>query len=287
MITLENCVDRYLSVGCREKALASLREDASCARRLLTRLAPYSVNADRALARKGLALTGAVVHQYRADRKADGVGARTIERELQVGSAACKWCISEEEWDIVNPFVGRLMSRGDRKAVQPQARCLTQAEQTSLLLAAPPLVSAIIEFALETGFRQGEILALTHDRVAGSLVMFEPGDQKSRRHGVRALSARASEIVTTQPRDGLLVFHSAGMPLKGAWLRDAWQLVKARAGVQCKFHDLRKTWAVRARERGVLIQDASAQLGHGDIRVTQAVYALPGAESVLRAVGGQ
>jgi integrase len=274
-MTLAEVLALYQSQGCADKSPRTLRTDAAGLRAVAQALGTYRVDTKAATG----ALRGADVSRYREARKAAGVSPSTIQRELAVASAACRWAISENDMDITNPFAGRLISKADRKAIQPRDRVLTTDEANRLILAADPLMADIIAFALETGFRRDEIRLLTNNRIQGALVTFRPCDQKSGRHGVRALSGAAQAIVARQPA-GVFVFGEMNVD-RFDYL---WGLARKRAGVECVFHDARRTFAHRARERGVPLQDISAQMGHSDTRTTERVYAQAGEAAALRAV---
>ena len=277
-MTLSEVLALYQSQGCADKSPRTLRTDAAGLRSVTQALGTYRVDAKSGQK----ALKGADVSRYREARKAAGVSPRTIMRELAVASAACRWAISEMDMDISNPFAGRAISKADRKAVQPRERILTSEEVSRLLLAADPWMSDVIAFALETGFRRDEVRLLTFDRIYGALVMFGPTDQKSGRHGVRALSQAARDIIDRQPLTSAYVFGEVNVD-RMSYL---WDTARKRAGVDCVFHDLRRSAAVRMREGGVALQDISAQMGHSSIKITESTYARAGAESVLRAVKG-
>ena len=278
-ITLADVMRRYQAFGCREKAARTLKADASSASQVLRALGSYALSLDHAATARTLSLTGSVVGEYREARKREGVSVATIKRELAVASAACRWCIAEENWDIRNPFVGRLISKSDSRNLVVRARELSQDECSRLILAAEQPMADIIAFALLTAFRHDEIRLLTWERVDGCLVRFGVDDQKSRRAGVRAMPAAARTILDRQPA-GQFVFGE----LSGNQFDYLFSKARRRAGVDCTFHDTRKTWACRARDAGVPMQDIQAQLGHESIEVTERVYARASAESVLRAV---
>ena len=61
-------------------------------------------------------IVGETVAAYRAHRATQGVAPESVKRELAVASAACSYAITELNYDITNPFAGRLMSTRDRKA---------------------------------------------------------------------------------------------------------------------------------------------------------------------------
>lgn len=237
-------------------------------------------------------IDGAMVSRYREWRKTVPLPPRnavatptTIKRELAVASAACNFCRAELNWDIPNPFQGRLMSRVDAKSVVTRKRVLTASEEAAILLACPPLARDIAKFALLTGFRQGEILGLTWDRVIGDVVIFTPDDQKSRKFGKRVLSEEALAILNRQDKRGIYVFHVEGQKLRKETLGRWWRKARAMVGLEdVKFHDTRKTAGQKMLDAGASLEGVQAQLGHDDIRTTQKWYVDPSVEMARDAV---
>lgn len=219
-------------------------------------------------------LDGAMVRRYREHRRVIGrVQGETIKRELALASRACAYAISEWDYDMPQPFRGRLVSARDVKKPQPW-HVLTRPEEARLLLAATPLARDIIEFALATGCRQGEILALRWDQIDGDLVHFAPEQQKANRHGTRALSDAAMAVLARQREFGPLVFHESGDPIsRFRWHHQMWHPARVKAGLPgFRFHWLRKTCGQRLLDAGVSITAVQYQLGHAESRTTERAY---------------
>lgn len=237
-------------------------------------------------------IDGAMVARYREWRKTVTLPPRnvtasplTIKRELAVASAAINYCRNEMNWELPNPFQGRLISKADARSVQKRKRVLTQREQSALLLALPPLGKDIARFALLTGFRQGEILSLTWERVVGDVVIFTPEDQKSRKFGKRVLSDEALAIVNRQPKVSPYVFSYKGQKIQKETLSRWWRAARASAGLEdVRFHDTRKTAGQIMLDAGASLEGVQAQLGHDDLRTTQMWYVDPSLERARDAV---
>jgi integrase len=277
MVTVNDVFRAYQAQGCADKGARTVRTDAAGLARVAEVLGRHALDSATAT------LKGVDVTAYRNARKAAGVSPKTILRELAVASAACRWAISEADMDIVNPFAGRMISKQDRKAMQPAGRAISQEEASRLVLAADQPMADIIAFVLETGLRETEVRLLTRDRIHGQLVVFRPEHQKSGRAGVRALSAAAKAIVDRLPDSEYLFHEGDGRALSENRFEYLWRVARKRARVQCRFHDLRVTAATRMRERGVTIADIAAQLGN-TIPVAEKHYAQAGEQAVLRAV---
>lgn len=230
-------------------------------------------------------ITGETVARYRAQRKADGVAASSIKRELAVASGAVNWAIGELNYDVRNPFAGRLITQADKRAIKPRKRILEAGEVKALMLAASGLVQDIIMFAASTGCRQGEILNLTWDQVRGDELHFSPEQNKGGRHSVRALNDTALDILSRQSGGEYVFTDEYGQKLERRTFHNKWNKVRERAGVEdVKFHDLRRYCATRLLTVGSM-ENVKTQLGHADIRTTQAAYAeddVQGVKDALR-----
>jgi integrase len=236
-------------------------------------------------------LTGAAVDRYISYRMScpsrcgGTIAPTTIQKELVVCSNAVKYARRREYVDIPNPFIEADIrcEQVTRDVVLPREKDL------ELLMALPQPARDIVEFALVTGFRKGEILALTHERIfrrdGKCLVEFAPQDQKSRRRGMRALSQRAVEIVLAQGHTTGLVFMHNGGKIRDGWLRYNFLRALRVIGLDdFTFHDLRHTYFTRRVEEGKSISDLSEQAGHSTVRTLERVYVQSTGERAWRAV---
>lgn len=269
---LEDILYPYMRETDSDRKRSTRESEASCSRRLEAFFKGYYLGVRQTS--RNRALTGAVVRQYRERRKLEGVSPQTVKRELALASKAVNYAISEWDYDVDNPFRGRLMSRRDALALEVRAfRVLSAAEEARLLMAAEPLCRDVIVFALNTGLRQGEVLGLTWDQIDGDIVRFTPAQQKSGRHGARALNERALGVLARQEEVGEHVFHREGRRLNRHEFRTLWQKARAKAGLpDVRFHDLRKNLGQRLLEATGDIVAVQYQLGHADIRTTQRIY---------------
>jgi integrase len=178
--------------------------------------------------------------------------------------------VSDEAWRRVKPF---------REASAPKVRYLSHAEAQRLVNASEPGVRPLVQCALLTGCRYGEIIdfrAGDFERDAGTV-------------SVRAsMAGRPRHVVLTD--DGVTLFgrHVAGKlgtalvftrPDGGRWgrshqhrpLREACR----RAGIDppASFHILRHTYATHLLQAGAPLPVIAANLGHADTRMTERHYA--------------
>lgn len=177
---------------------------------------------------------------------------------------------SDEAWRRVKPF---------REASAPKIRYLTHAEAQRLVNASDPGFRPLVQCALLTGCRYGEIVSFQvtdFDRAAGTV-------------SVRASkAARPRHVVLTD--DGVALFerHVAGKAGTALvftrsdgvrWgkshqhrpLREACH--RAAIDPPASFHILRHTYATHLLQAGAPLPVIAANLGHADTRMTERHYA--------------
>ena len=175
-----------------------------------------------------------------------------------------------------NQFSNLRLAATERKAeISPPTMDEYRAllESCAVLGGYGPEMKAMIQFAAWTGVRQGELFAVQWDDVGETEVTVRRsrkldgslGAPKNGRARSVPLLPPARVLDEVPRRPDPFVFHSTrGKPLtKGthAW---SWQRVKARAGVEIRWHDLRHFCATQLLELGLSHFDVSVQLGHTD-----------------------
>jgi integrase len=290
--TIDRCLDEYIADYKRRGGKALDRLEITANAFIRSQLATHQVQA----------LTSAMIRQWHAALAEAPARLRTSRREEQqkvrdidledpnavrrrratanrifgVLKAALNFAFhegharSDEAWRRVKPF---------REASAPKIRYLTSAEARRLVYACEPAFRPLVQCALLTGCRYGEI------------VNFRVGDVD---FGAGTISVRASKggrprhVVLTD--DGITLFeqHVAGRPgtapiftrPDGArWgrshqhrpLREACR----RAGIDppASFHILRHTYATHLLQAGAPLPVIAANLGHSDTRMTERHYA--------------
>jgi integrase len=204
-------------------------------------------------------------------RREEGAAPATINKELGTVRHVFNVAIREWEWCRDNPMHRVAME----KVHNARDRWLTEDEETRLLGAAPAWLQEIILFALHTGMRRGEILALNWadvDLTRGVLVVMKSKNQERR---TIPLNVRVFELlVAKQPRSvsgGLPVFTtSCGTRLDGRNLMRGFYAALKEAGIEnLTFHDLRHTFATRLVHEGVDLYKVQRLLGHKSPVMTQ------------------
>ncbi len=177
--------------------------------------------------------------------------------------------LSDLEWRRVKPF---------ENVEQPRVRYLTVAEAQRLINACNPDFRPLVQAALQTGCRYGELGRM---RVAD----FNPDNGTV--HVQRSKTGEGRHVVLTE--EGADIFNrlSAGRPGDGLLFQKAngtaWgkshqnrPMIAAcsRAGIapQIGFHQLRHTWASLSVMNGVPLLVVADNLGHKDTRMLELHY---------------
>lgn len=175
-----------------------------------------------------------------------------------------------------NPFANLRLPLTEKP---PEIKPPTMEEYRALLDACPILggyakeFRAMIQFAAWTGVRQGELFGLQWQDIGEDTIQVRRSRKFDGTIG-RPKNGREREIMLLPParvleevprRPDPFIFHSPrGNPLLRGTHAWSWQKVKASAGVDCRWHDLRHACATWLLELGLSHFDVSIQLGHTD-----------------------
>jgi integrase len=133
----------------------------------------------------------------------------------------------------------------------------------------------LIIFAVDTGARPGELLALEHRHVEGSRV-YLPGTKSDRARRVVHLTERGKEAYANAVRsiNTPLVWHDKGQPLKwNSWRLLVWQPALTLAGhAKRSPYQMRHTFAYFSLQAGVPISDLAREMGHFSVSLTYETY---------------
>jgi integrase len=261
-ITLDQAVERYLAAKSRKR---SVSED----RRILGHLKDY-FGKDTAL----VELTASRISEYKGHRLSTarkiGEGAAAIERPLAKATVNRALALlrhllrlAHDEWEVLDVVPRIRMER------EPEGRLrwLTPEEATRLLDACRQSRNAdlidLVELALFTGMRRGELLELNWERVdrARGVVLLEV--TKSGRRREVPLNSRADTVLARRGSHAHgLVFGSRNWNA----YRHAFEGAATRAKLtDFRFHDLRHTFASWAVQRGSTLQEVKDLLGHSTL----------------------
>jgi integrase len=261
-ITLDRAVERYLAAKSRKR---SVSED----KRILGHLKNY-FGKDTPLAE----ITASRISEYKGHRLSTarkiGDGEAAIERPLARATVNRALALlrhllrlAHDEWEVLDAVPRIRMER------EPEGRLrwLTTEEAIRLLEACRQSKNAdltdLVEFALFTGMRRGEVLRLTWERVdrARGVVLLEV--TKSGRRREVPLNSRADAVLARRGS------YAHGVVLGSRnWnaYRHAFEGAAARAKlVDFHFHDLRHTFASWSVQRGATLQELKDLLGHSTL----------------------
>jgi integrase len=208
---------------------------------------------------------------YKNKRFADGVKPATINRELTTLKKAFNLARREWEWCTDNPVCRVSMERENNT----RDRWLTAEEEMRLLDAVLPWFRELTVFALNTGMRMGEIIALTWagvDLFRRTVTIFRSKNGERRTIPINdTVLSLLNHKHSRRDKNTELVFSSqAGTALDGANIRRA--LVSALRSSNIPdfhFHDLRHTCATRMVQAGVDLYKVQRILGHKSPIMTQ------------------
>jgi integrase len=212
----------------------------------------------------------------------------TVNRELEVLRhlfyLARKW----DKFRGDNPVA----KAGLFKTESQRIRILTEDEEIRLLNLSEPHLKPIIQMALMTGLRKGELLKLTWDDVNldTNIITVRAENSKSKKSRKIPISSALRIILVEQKlktdhknseeenaeKKSYVFLTPEGKPYSGknpSALKRCFNTALKRAEVErLVFHDLRHTCATRMAERGASIIAVKEILGHSDIKTTMKYF---------------
>jgi integrase len=237
---------------------------------------------DHPLARRSLAAIRSVdIAAFRDARLKAGAAPATVRLDLALVSHL--YTIAAKEWGLPvrNPVRSVSLpspnnARNRRLDAEEEARLLTELSKSR-----NSWIKPLVQLALETAMRQGELLSLVWDNIdLRRRVAFLPETKNGEARAV-PLSSRAVAILEALPRslDGRV------FPIRVDHLRSAWEHACRRAGIEdLHFHDLRHEATSRMAEKLPNVVELSAVTGHKDLRMLKRYYH-PRAEELAKKLG--
>ena len=229
------------------------------------------------------------IDEYIHQRKAGGVENSTINRDLAVLRHMLRLAVLKWRWLRQEPYIEMLPENGPRELE------LTETEEAKLRPVCSGALWTIIQAAIFTGMREGELLALTWPQVdlAGRVIDFPPT-----KRGRKRLMPIAEPLYDVLARLKAGPDHSNGQaPTDRVFLRpdgrpwSKWTLeahfkkalIAAAIATPLRFHDLRHTCASRLLRLGVHEMEIQQLLGHKTLQTTRG-YITIRTEELRRAV---
>ena len=203
------------------------------------------------------------VADYR-DRRLRKVSPPSVRRELVIIRHAFE--IARLEWGCSMQSNPASIIRMPKHA-KPRERRLTKEEMAGLLRGADEMrcwwMRPVIEFALETAMRRGEMLkARWQDLSEDGDILRIPTSKNGDARRI-PLSSKARSVLGGIDRSHELLF-----PLRANALNLAWERLKRSQGIHdLRFHDLRHEAISRLFERGLSLPEVALISGHKDPRM--------------------
>ena len=213
-------------------------------------------------------VTTGAVSAYCAERL-QSVKPSSVNRELDILRHAFR--VARQSWDI--PLVTNAFAEVTRpKGGAPRERRLEPSERERLLRASQKsrnqYIRFLVELALETAMRRGELLRGRVDRcLLRQAHTAYPGHQERPRtdHSAHGRSFGAAAHSLRQRSDDL---HNRILPISENSARLAWNRLVRRARVEdLRFHDLRHEAISRFFEIGLNVPEVALISGHSDPRM--------------------
>lgn len=211
------------------------------------------------------------IADYKAKRRGEGRAPSTVNRELGLLGHAFNLAIKEWEWIDFNP-----VARVSRERVNNKIeRWLTFDEQEKLLAASPRWLQEIIIFAVNTGWRRSEVIALAWDKVdlfSKKLTIIE---QKNKGKDTQPFNEQVLDVLKARAKvrsikSNLVFYSEAGGPLGGRNVLRAFYIAVEKAQIaKCRFHDLRHTFATRLVQAGIDLYKVQKLMRHKSPLMTQ------------------
>ncbi len=212
---------------------------------------------------------------YIQKRKAEGVENATINRDLAVLRHMLRLAVRKWRWLRQEPYIEMLPENGPRDLE------LTEAEEAALQKASSPTLWAIVQAAIFTGMREGELFGLSWPQVdlAGRVIDFPPTKRGRKRempiaealYYVLARLKAAHAARNGQATTDRVFLRPDGRPWS-KWTLEAHfkkALTAAAITTPLRFHDLRHTCASRLKRRGVHEMEIQQLLGHKSLQTTR------------------
>ncbi|MDP3181276.1 MAG: site-specific integrase [Desulfobaccales bacterium] len=212
---------------------------------------------------------------YRNRRKATPLKSGKLRAEASVNyeMAVFAHILSKAvEWGLLetSPFKKgkRLMFKVDNG----RTRFLTEDEIEALLKECPRHLKPIVETALHTGMRRGEVLSLKWEQINHGFIYLEGGMVKSGKGRQIPINDRLAEVLKELRRANELKSDFVFCDSQGRRFQDVRSSFAGacrRAGIRdFTFHDLRHTFASHLVMNGVGLKAVQELLGHADLTMT-------------------
>ncbi len=208
--------------------------------------------------------------RYRDKRLDSGISGSSINKELNLLSRVFDIAIKEWQWmNMPNPLKQVTRPKnGKNRQRRPTSEELYRLHE-ECVRSRNLSVWRMIELAIETGMRQGELLSLTKDSIDLESRVTRLTDTKNGDDRDVPLSQRACKLFSDQINDNSSdsVFSNW---TSGDGFRSTYRRICIRAGIDdLRFHDLRHEAASRLFEKGLNQFQVAAITGHRSLQSLQ------------------
>ena len=174
------------------------------------------------------------------------------------------------EWGMMerSPFDGKTSLK--LKENNKRMRFLSETEIMSLLDACSPHLKPMVECAVLTGMRRGEILSLKWEQVRNGFIYLEKTKTNEARQVPISdgLEAVFRDIRRREHLKSEYVFTYQGGPIRDNFYKTFRTALKRAGLADFHFHDLRHTFASQVLLRGGTLKDVQELLGHKSMTMT-------------------
>ncbi len=209
------------------------------------------------------------VESYKIQRKSQ-VKPATVNREVALLKRILNLAIV---WRVIqaNPI------RDVKLLKEPRIHeaFLSEVETSKLIEACKIPLKWIVITALHTGMRRGEILNMKWENInlkAGYITITETKNGEIRHV---PLNQTMKKMIAGLPRISNFVFAKKDGSAY-AWINRSWRNAKVKADINCRFHDLRHTYASHLVMNGVDLMTVKELLGHKTLAMIQRYAHLSG-----------
>jgi integrase len=210
----------------------------------------------------------ATLDRFIRDRKAAGITAGTLNRDMAVIRRVLKLCASMWRDEQGRPWLDTAPLLPPIQGTKRKPRPISVAEQDRLIKGMPQYLVDMTLFALHTGLRDQEICGLQwqHEKeISGtSETVFIITEERAKNNHERIvpLNSVARSIVNRYRGQSEFVFNLKGNRLERMNNR-AWRKARVSANLaDVRVHDLRHTFGMRLRAAEVSLEDREDLLGH-------------------------
>ena len=280
-VTLEQLLDVYFERYMAVNRTASLSNEESSREVVLRTELPAPDGQRRAFRDWPIQdITADTLERFKEVRLAEGGGRGkvAINRNLTLLRACFNWAIHPGGYMKTTPFKIGTVTAVHLFPELARDRRLEPGEEGRLLAACGPHLRALVEAALETACRKGELLSLQWRQVRWEQneIHLPAGKTKAKKPRYVPISNRLNAVLEMRKcdpdgeehgPDAYVFGNEIGEPMKT--IKTAWRLACKRAKIKdLHFHDLRREAASRLLEGNVPEQYVQAVLGHADLSTT-------------------